>query len=155
MLPNSYTIKLQLYELCSAYVNERIKAAEQAIASARQAAAEDTKSSAGDKYETGRAMMQQETDRNSIQLHEARKLKAALNGIKVSARTVNKAEPGSLAITDNGNFYIAISAGSFTIGRDVYYAISSASPIGFKMMGLSGGDSFELNYKKYTIQAVY
>lgn len=59
-------------------------ASAEAIVAAQQASTEDTKSSAGDKYETGRAMMQQEQDRNSAQLNEANKLMVALNRISTA-----------------------------------------------------------------------
>lgn len=74
-------LKELLYRQCLDYVQKRMDAAQQGIDEAQQASKEDTKSSAGDKYETGRAMMQQETDRNMAQLNEANKLKVALNAI--------------------------------------------------------------------------
>jgi hypothetical protein len=68
------SIKQTLHHLCIAYVQTRMQAAQNAFNDAEQASNDDTKSSAGDKYETGRAMMQQEKDRNTIQLNEANKL---------------------------------------------------------------------------------
>src|SRR6195952_693580 len=103
-------IKAELHKRCADYVKMRMEAAEQGIKEAQQASKEDTKSSAGDKYETGRAMMQQETNRNLTQLNEANKLKVALNQINPTGVSAN-ADIGSVVITDNGNFYIAISAG--------------------------------------------
>src|SRR5476649_2502224 len=107
-------LKEALYKQCVDHVQKRMEAAEQGIKEAQQASKDDTKSSAGDKYETGRAMMQQETDRNLTQLNEANKLKVALNQIN-PASTSAIAETGSLVITDNGNFYIAVSAGILTV----------------------------------------
>ncbi|HEY5327277.1 MAG TPA: 3-oxoacyl-ACP synthase, partial [Mucilaginibacter sp.] len=103
-------LKKELYSQCLNYVQERMEAAQQAIDEAQRASNDDTKSSAGDKYETGREMMQQETNRNIGQLTEANKLKIALNKINPDAIT-DKAGAGSLVITNNGNFYVAVSAG--------------------------------------------
>src|ERR1700710_1305260 len=103
-------LKEELYKQCLDYVQKRMEAAEQGIKEAQQASKDDTKSSAGDKYETGRAMMQQETDRNLAQLNEANKLMVALNRISTTG-TATKAETGSVIITSNGSFYLAISAG--------------------------------------------
>jgi transcription elongation GreA/GreB family factor len=146
-------LKQQLYQQCLDYVQQRMEAAEQGIKEAQQASKEDTKSSAGDKYETGRAMMQQETDRNMAQLNEANKLKVTLNQISATA-TSTSADNGSVVITNNGNFYIAISAGSLQVDKETYFAISLASPIGLKMKGLKAGDSFELNGKSYLISGI-
>ncbi len=128
-------------------------AAEQGIKEAQQASKDDTKSSAGDKYETGRAMMQQETDRNMAQLNEANKLKVALNQISTSV-TTKQVENGSVVLTNNGNFYMAISAGTLLVDSLSYFAISPASPIGLKLKGLKATDQFTLNGKDYKITSV-
>ena len=147
------TIKEQLYNLCVAYVQNRMQAAEDAFRAAEQASNDDTKSSAGDKYETGRAMMQQEKDRNTIQLNEASKLMVALNLIGTK-NTSTVVETGSLVITDNGKFYLAISAGTLVVDGVSYFAVSPASPIGIKLKGLKVGDGFELNGKGYVIEEI-
>lgn len=146
-------IKEELYKQCIAYVQKRMDEAEHAYKDAEKASNDDTKSSAGDKYETGRAMMQQEKDRNTTQLNEANKLLVALNHISTKGSSA-EAETGSLVITDNGKFYIAISAGVLTIEGESYFAVSPASPIGIKLKGLKIGDGFELNGKKYKVGEV-
>jgi transcription elongation GreA/GreB family factor len=147
-------LKQDLFQQCLNYVQNRMDAAQQAIDEAQQAQKDDTKSSAGDKYETGREMAQQETDRNMAQLTEANKLKIALTQISPLAN-VTQVENGSVVLTTNGNFYIAISAGSLLVDDTTYIAISLASPIGAKMRGLKAGDNFSLNGKDYTIKSVF
>ena len=146
-------IKQELYNQCVAYIQKRMDEAEQAFKAAEQASNDDTKSSAGDKYETGRAMMQQEKDRNTIQLNEANKLMVALNSISTKG-TAAKAENGSLIITNNGKFYLAISAGTIVVDAVSYYVVSPASPIGMKLKGVKAGDNFEVNGKKYLVEGV-
>ena len=65
------SIKQELYKLCQTYIQQRILTAKQAIEAAQQAANNETKSSSGDKYETGRAMMQLEIEKDSAQLSES------------------------------------------------------------------------------------
>jgi hypothetical protein len=146
-------IKSKLYSLCIAYVKQRIDTAKQAINDAQQAASEETKSSAGDKYETSREMIQQVTDRSQAQLNEANKLLIALNQINVNA-VYETAVPGSLIITNNGRFYIAISAGALTVNGDTYFAVSPASPIGLSLRGQKTGGQFSLNGKEYLIENI-
>ncbi len=145
-------LKQELYNACLAYVQRSIAAAQQGINEAQQAAKDDTKSSAGDKYETGREMAQQESNRNMAQLHEANKLKVQLQQVPVISSVV--VENGSVVITDSGNFYVAISAGSLQLDGVKYFAISLASPIGQKMKGLKAGESFNLNGKSYSIKEI-
>lgn len=146
-------IKELLHQQCVAYVQKRLQEAENAFKDAEQAANDDTKSSAGDKYETGREMMQQEKNRITIQLNEANKLMVALNHTSTKSNSA-VAENGSLVITDTARFYLAISAGNISINGETYVAVSPASPIGFKLKGLKPGDSFELNGKRYLIERV-
>ena len=147
------SLKEELLQLCVAYVQTRINNAEQAIKSAQQASNDDTKSSAGDKYETSREMMQQDTNRNLAQLTEASKLMVALNRINVGG-TQTKIDVGSIVTTDNGNFFLAVSAGTLTVDGQQYIAISPASPIGLKLQGLKAGGKFSLNNKSYVIKSV-
>ena len=145
-------LKQKLYQECVNYVQRSIDAAQQGINEAQQAAKDDTKSSAGDKYETGREMAQQESNRNMGQLHQANKLKVQLNQVPVTAS--NSVDNGSIVITDSGNFYVAISAGTIQVDCISYFAVSLVSPIGQKMKGLTAGNSINLNGKNYTIKQV-
>ena len=146
-------LKKELHKQCFDCVQKRMEAAQTAIEEAQKASNDDTKSSAGDKYETGRAMMQQETNRNLAQLNEANKLKVALNLVNTGGVS-EVAETGSVVITDNGNFYIAISAGVLKVDNDTYFAVSPGSPIGLSIKGQKAGDKFILNNKHYHIKTV-
>jgi transcription elongation GreA/GreB family factor len=146
-------LKKALRALCTTFVQQRMDNARQAIAAAEQSASEDTKSSAGDKYETGREMMQQEKNRNMAQLTEANKLLVTLNRIGTNGNK-QKAEEGSIVVTNNGSFYIAISAGVIVHEMVNYFAISAASPIGARLTGCKAGDGFKLNGKEYMVKEV-
>jgi len=147
------SLKSTLYKYCLDYVLERITRLKTEIKKTQSSANEETKSSAGDKYETGREMMQQETNRNLAQLNEANKLMVALNLVGFKS-TSAKIETGSVVKTNNGDFYVAISAGTLQLEGKSYFAISPASPIGLKLKGLQAGDSFILHGKNYQILGV-
>ncbi len=153
-MENFSDIKNQLFNKCLEYVDHRIKNAKEALDAAKEAGNEETKSSAGDKYEVGRAMMQQEIENNELQLGEAYKLKKALNLIN-PAEDCQTVKLGSLVLTTNGNFYISISLGKLSIDSDDYFAISPLTPIGIKLSGLKKGDKMTFNKKDYLIQGVY
>jgi transcription elongation GreA/GreB family factor len=148
------SIKKQLYNLCLEFVNQRMDAAKQAISIAQASANEETKSSAGDKYETGRAMMQLEIEKNTIQLAQASQLKQTLDKLQVQ-KQLSHVQLGSLVLTSQGNFYIAISAGQLQVEGKPYMAIAASSPIGIKLMGLRAGDRFIFNTKEFVVQEVF
>ncbi len=145
--------KRALYAHCQQYVQQRVTTARQAMENAQAAANEESKSSAGDKYETGRAMAQLERDRHAQLLAEARKLEADLSRIQAD-KPYTTALPGSLVTTDRGQFFISISAGKITLDGQDYFAISPASPVGAALIGLHAGDSFTLNNSRQQILSV-
>lgn len=146
-------LKKKLLNKCSDYISERVESAMHAIVSAKEASHDDTKSSAGDKYETTREMMQQEMSRNEAQLFEAKKTQHALSQIKV-IKTNGKVQIGSLVFTNNGNFFISVSIGQIRIEDKVFFAISSASPIGKLLVGLNKSSTFNFNGKLFEILEV-
>ena len=150
---NFIDIKSELHVQCLAIVNQRIAVVEQAIADAQATANSDTKSSAGDKYETTRSMMQLEIEQNSTQLAEAVKLKDVLRKIDPLMNTT-VIQSGSLVITNHGNFYLAVSVGSVTITNESYVVLSPAAPVGALMMGLKPGNEFTFNKKVFKVLQV-
>ena len=146
-------IKKALYHACTDYIDQRIDSIQQSLLSAREAANDETKSSAGDKYETGRAMMQIEIDNQNGQLAEAQRLFAQLKNINPE-KIHDVIQKGSLVKTNLGNYFIAIGAGKIEVEGNDYFAIGMSSPIGQQLLGLKPGDSFEFNGKTFTIQEV-
>ena len=146
-------IKTRLYNLCIEYADERIATATEAIKAARDSSTEDTKSSAGDKYETGRAMMQQDIDRQTLQLGEAQKLRSFLERMKPESSS-DTVQNGSLAFTNQGVFYLAISIGQVELDNQKYFVISSASPIGAQLIKQKAGAKFSFNGKNYEIKNI-
>lgn len=147
-------IKQQLYDYCQAFISQRIETVKEAISEAQAAANDETKSSAGDKYETGRAMAQLEIEKNSTQLTETLKLKRILDGIRIDKQT-EIVQPGSLVITQQSNFFIAISVGQHVIANETFLIVSAESPIGAKLKGLKAGESFSFNNKMHKIERVW
>jgi transcription elongation GreA/GreB family factor len=149
-MPVTIKTKQHLYAHCQHYLQKRIDSAQAEIGAIQQSANEESKSSVGDKYETGRAMMQLEIEKLSAQLAESLKLKKILDSIKPD-EVYSRAVQGSLIITNNGNFYLTISAGQFTIDGATYIALSPASPLGQKLLGCKANDTFLFHNKKFHI----
>ncbi|GAB4031666.1 3-oxoacyl-ACP synthase [Spirosoma jeollabukense] len=145
--------KEALLALCQHYVQQRIDTAKEAMQAAQESANSESKSSAGDKYETGRAMAQLERDRHAQLLAEAIKLSQEL-----SRQTIDKKydsiQPGSLVVTNRGVFFISISAGKLTLNGKDYFAVSAASPIATVLASKKIGDAATFNNLTYQILEV-
>ena len=148
------TIKPKLLAKCFEYVEQRIDTSKQAMKYAQDSANTEEKSSAGDKYETGRAMAQIERDKAAHLLEEALKLKSILSQINPEFKN-SKVNLGSLVITKSIRFYMAISVGKITIDGTDYLIVATASPIGQLLLNLKVGDQFTFNKQQHFIEEIY
>lgn len=147
------TIKEQLYQQCLEHVNERLRTIEQTIQSHRKALNSETKSSAGDKHETGRAMLQLEMEKAGQQLHSVHQMKEILTKINISKNS-KVAILGSIIKTNLGSYFLCISAGRIQLENEVYFAISTSSPIGKLLLGKKEGDALTWNGKRIMIEKI-
>lgn len=146
-------IKEHLYLKCADYVSERLQIVQQAIDSAAEAGNDETKSSAGDKHETARAMMQLEQEKNGKQLQEILELQKLFEKIDITKKST-KVELGALVLTNQQNFYISISAGKINVGNEMYWALSPQAPLAKKMLGLLAGNTFEFNGNSFVVNQI-
>lgn len=152
-MPTHASIKQALHRRCLAIAKERMFALQEMIRETQAAANNETKSSSGDKHETGRAMAQLEIEKLTAQLRELQKIKQGLTQINPDI-TSNKVVIGSLVYTDNGNFYLAASIGKVAVENQNFFAISTASPIGQLLIGKKPEARVSLNGRSYTISKV-
>ena len=110
----------------------------------------ETKSSAGDKHETGRAMIQLEREKLGNQIREIELNYQRLNTIK-DVKTSTIISLGSIIFTDKANYFIAIAADFCEVNSKVFYCISSQSPIGKLLIGKKINESIMFNNIKSTI----
>jgi len=156
-MTNSYfDIKENILEVALERTNDRIAMIESALETARDSSNDDTKSSAGDKYETSREMIQQDINRYQGQLLEANKDLLQLTNITsaVGDKT-DFVKLGSLVKTNVGLYFIAISIGAIKIGDNNVFVISAASPIGQLLLGRKIGESFLFNRLNQIILELY
>ncbi|GGK39477.1 MULTISPECIES: 3-oxoacyl-ACP synthase [Flavobacteriaceae] len=137
-------IKQQLLEACLDFVKEKHNTISKSIASNKNDLFSETKSSAGDKHETGRAMIQLEMEKAGQQLSEVTLMKEVLNKIIIKKKSEVTCL-GSLIKTTKGSYFLAISVGKIEIERVVYFAISSQSPIGKELLGKKVGEFIPFN----------
>ena len=134
--------KSNLIKLTSTKLSEKIQNFEKLIAETR-ASNNDTKSSMGDKYETGREMLQQEINNLQTQLNEVLKQQGFLKTILI--KPSEKAEKGAIVKTERGLFFISVSLGEVTFENQKIICISPESPLAKAMNGKQKGEVFSLN----------
>jgi hypothetical protein len=131
-------------------IDKQIEASKQAVSAAKESRDNESKCSAGDKYEIGRTMVQLELEKSRVLLNKSLKLKNELTQLDLK-RKHEKVNSGSLVITNQGNYFISIGVGKIEIENRLYYAISLASPIGEKLYGKSKGETLSFQGKEIEI----
>lgn len=146
--------KIQLHKECLSRIEKSIQSAQKALDAAIKAGNEETKSSAGDKYETGRAMMQMEQDKNREVLIKAVLLKTKLSQID-PLKSCSQVETGALLLTNNGNYYISSSIGKILLDGTTYYAISPEAPFAKALWLKKVQEQVTFNNRQFTIHSIY
>ena len=123
------------------------------IASTLAARNSDTKSSAGDKHEVGRAMIQQELDQQEAQLAKLQALQQELARVPVD-RAFDRVAFGALVSTDQGRYFVAIGLGQVTVGEESCFVVSLASPIGQALKDKQVGDLAVVNDRRITVSGI-
>jgi|TARA_B110000967_G_scaffold42081_1_gene42038 transcription elongation GreA/GreB family factor len=143
-------LKQELYKVCKAFVQNKFETIEQTIQSNKNALNSETKSSAGDKHETGRAMLQLEMEKAGQQLKEVQEMQLQLHKIKLESNTTI-VHMGSIVRTNSATYFIAISKGQIKFNNEQYFAISSQSPIGQLLLGKRVNDETVFRNQKIRI----
>ncbi|AXG68841.1 hypothetical protein KORDIASMS9_01058 [Kordia sp. SMS9] len=147
------TVKESLYNACLEIVNERQANIQDRFSGIQEAMLSETKSSAGDKHETGRAMLQLEREKLGNQLLEIQKVKEILHKVD-SKSTVSQGCLGSLVYTSQANYFISVSVGEITVNHQKFYAIATNTPIGKLLLGKKVGDTITFRNQSFVIEKI-
>lgn len=113
----------------------------------------ETKSTAGDKHEVGRAMVQIQQAQNGKQVAEAQKVLQNLQAINAHQK-YHAVETGSLVTTNMGLLYIAVGLGKLMIeGRQVF-VIAPTAPLTQALIGNKVGSVVDFNGKAVSISQI-
>ena len=131
-------------------IREKLSVLEQRENELQLALTSENKISAGDKHETGRAMIHLEREKLGQQIAEIeqnlQKLIPLQNHFSTEIGSL-----GSVVHTDKGNYHLSISVKSCEINLKNYYCISSQSPIGTLLLGKKINDQINFNENLSTI----
>ncbi|RYU95501.1 transcription elongation factor [Emticicia agri] len=143
-------MKAELLEKVKEIIEKRMNTSWQAMEDAKNSANEEGKSSAGDKYETARAMGQIDREMNGRMYDQAQQERLLLDKINPQI-PFSHVGLGALVNTTMGIFFVAVGAGIIPLNGTNIMIISPQSPIGQILMGKTAQDAFEFRGKKYEV----
>jgi hypothetical protein len=152
--PEKIHFKNKLKQFALAIIGQRIAAAKGMIDQAQQAANQEEKSSAGDKYETGRAMGHLQKDMFTRQLAEHAKELATLHSVNVDT-LYPIATAGAFIGCPGMAFFIAAGLGKQIIEGQTIYFLSPQAPLASQLTGKKAGEIIHFNSLELSVLEVY
>jgi hypothetical protein len=147
-----FALKQRIHAACRSLVEARMHEAAAAMERATEAVKGEEKSSAGDKYETGRAMGDIERVRYAGILEQARQDGRYFT--KDASKSAETAGPGSLIVCEDRCFYLSAGLGKLETEGRLVWVISTASPLGKALLGKSAGARFTMGQETLSILAL-
>lgn len=146
--------KQHIIDTCKSYLEDKIQSLNAIIKEVTESSNSESKSSAGDKHETSKAMMQLEIEKLGTQLKEAEEQFTEFEKINFN-KNFQTIELGSLVETNKGYFLIASSIGKITVDEISVFVISNKSPLAIAFAGKQQKDSLSFNGVQYTILSIH
>ena len=146
-------VRSELIKACRDYLQTKVTVVSKAMDGLKEDLENESKSSAGDKFETGREMINIEWNKLSVQLNEYDRLGQILNRIEEHTPNGNVVL-GSVVITDAARYFISIPAGEIRSGDEKYYAVGIKAPIAQILLGKKVGEKITFNGKDFTIKEI-
>lgn len=152
---NMTEIKNRLLAYVQKYAQVKVDGLQQQIRELQQDLSAEAKSTAGDKHETGRAMMQLELESLGSALREAELLQNQVRRLQITELTPAVVLYGSLVECQGQWYFLSVSAGSFELQGIKYYCVSLQSPVGKQLLGRAVGDQIRLPHVSLQITGIY
>lgn len=146
--------KMKIKDNCAFLIRERMNSLRTAMNTAQDVVNEQTKSSAGDKYETSRAMGHLEKDMYARQLAETGKEIASLMSIDCSS-IYHSISPGSFVRLDKTSYFILAGIGKIDFEGELIYVISPNAPLAKSLLGKKKDDIVSINNGMHLIKEVF
>jgi hypothetical protein len=152
--PEKIAFKNKLKNLGLHLLRGRIVTAQDAMNQAQEAANNEEKSSAGDKYETGRAMGQLQKEMHGRQLAEYAKEVEALQSVFTNS-VCDRVGLGAVVRTAEIAFFVSAGLGRQEVEGMTILFVSPMAPLARSLQNKKSGDSMMFNGVNIVIEEVY
>lgn len=150
---NYSDLKKEIIAHCIQVVSEKLDGLKRELILVQESANSDTKSSMGDKYETGREMVMQEKGKLESQRGLLLKQLTTFKSIDLN-KSFSKVELGSLVMTNQAIYFISAALGIIEEDQQKIFIISAGAPIAQSMLGKMQGDKYSFGGKEFEIKEI-
>lgn len=146
--------KIRIHQTCLAKLTDQVKAIEEELFNLKQDLADDSKSTAGDKHETSRAMLHLEQEKLGKRYQQLKNDLSFVSQIDPHIQ-YQKVQKGALVKTSLGIFYFSAGIGTITIQDQEIYCLSMQAPIANFLINKQINDEIIWQGKKVKIETIY
>lgn len=144
--------KEKLIDHCKSLLEGRLEVLDTELDKLQEASGEETKSSAGDKYETAREMITLEKNKVLSQKSTLLGQLKNLQSIRLNLRQT--VEAGTILQANNQWYFISVALGPIKFNDLQFFIISPVAPIAQAMLGKALNDEFRFNNRSFKIEAL-
>lgn len=145
--------KIKFHAFCLDLIQQKLKELDKAIGDAQESAQNESKSTAGDKHETAKAMAHLEIEKLLIAKNNLVLQEKVLNDINPSQQQ-KRIVKGALIETSLGKFYIAIGLGKVNFMNDSITVISEQAPLVKAFLHFHDSQQVSFNNLNYQLIAI-
>jgi len=137
------------------HVDKDLAEAKARMASLKESLGAESKSSAGDKHETGRAMIHLEQERVQDTVGRLEHMRGILVQRAAQDKAVKRVSPGALVETTGPWVLVGVPLGKVQLPNALVLCVGVEAPLAQQWHGAQPGDQVALGSQKLTIQAIH
>ena len=144
-----------MFEALESHLKAAVKEGDRNLSSLQEALASEAKSTAGDKHETGRAMIHQEMRQVNDTLQRSQSALRELNRMQKSLETPSRVASGVLVETTGPWVLIGLPLGKLDLEGTVVLGVSSEAPLAKAWFGTKQDDEVRMGPTTFLIKALH
>jgi transcription elongation GreA/GreB family factor len=145
-------LKAKVYQSALTLLNEKNRLLKEERNTMLEGILEETKSSAGDKFETSREMMTQDLMTLEIQIKQSKVDLDEIQRLQAIKETAPTVQEGSMVKLGSDWFMLAVSVGQINVDDQKVYLLSKNSPLGQLILGKKKNDQVNFRGKNQLIE---
>lgn len=142
--------KKTFIEFCNQHIQNQIYLLDEQIQKVKASLQNESKSSAGDKHETGRAHLQLEMEKLGKQIQEKQLIQRQFLQIDFQ-KSQDSVQRGSLVKTSKNWLLLSVGIGNINFDGTKIFLISASAPLGKILLGKKKGEAAEVNGNTFEI----
>ena len=137
------------------HVDKDLAEAKARMASLKESLGAESKSSAGDKHETGRAMIHLEQERVQDTVGRLEHMRGILMKRASQDKAIQRVSPGALVETTGPWVLVGVPLGKVQLPDALVLCVGAEAPLAQQWHGAQPGDQVALGPQQLTIQAIH